>query len=141
MIVPIFSSLSLDRLQVLPLFIPFYLVYFSAEGLYLHVYRDRQAAGSMAGNLMRVSGLKIAPYMGLLLVQYIPMFASNFRLIPGFVGFFVEFLWAILPLFLVSTFSSWWLYRLTGRIGFGVMFNSLLFAWVSAGLFPFGSIG
>jgi hypothetical protein len=42
MIVPIFGSLSLDRLQVLPLFIPFYLVYFTAEGLYLHVYRDRQ---------------------------------------------------------------------------------------------------
>lgn len=140
MIVPIFGSLSLDRLQVLPLFIPFYLVYFTADGLYLHVYRDRQAAGSMAGNLMRVSGLKIAPYLGLLLVQYIPMFASNFRLIPGFIGFFVEFLWAILPLFLVSIFSSWWLYRLTGRIGFGAMFNSLLFAWVSAGLFPFGSI-
>jgi dienelactone hydrolase len=139
-IVPLFGSLSLDRLKVLPLFIPFYLVYFTAEGLYLQVYGDRQTAGSMAGNLMRVSGLKMAPYLGLLLVQYIPMFASNFRLIPGFIGFFVEFLWAILPLFLVSTFSSWWLYRLTGRIGFGAIFNSLLFAWVSAGLFPFGSI-
>jgi len=140
MIVPIFGSLSLDRLKVLPLFIPFYLVYFSAEGLYLHVYRDRQAAGSTAGNLMRVSRLKIMPYLGLLLVQYIPMFASNFRLIPGFIGFFVEFLWAILPLFLISTFSSWWLYKLTGRIGVGAIFNSLLFAWVSAGLFPFGTM-
>jgi dienelactone hydrolase len=136
-IVPIFPPLIPSRAQVLPLFIPFYLVYFIAEGLYLHVYRQRQTAGSTAGNMARTLLLKLAPYLALLTIQYLPMFAANYKLIPGFLGFFTEFIWAIVPLLAISTFSSWWLYRHTGRIWAGVVLNTLLFAWASAGLFPF----
>jgi hypothetical protein len=136
-IVPIFSPLISIRAQVLPLFVPFYLVYFIAEGLYLHVYRQRQMAGSALGNMARTLLLKLAPYLALLTIQYLPMFATNYRLIPGYLGFFIEFIWVIIPLLAISTFSSWWLYRYTGRIWAGVVLNTLLFAWASAGLFPF----
>lgn len=136
-IVPIFPPLTPSRAGVFPLFIPFYLVYFVSEGLYLHVYRQRQTAGSAAGNAARTILLKLAPYLALLTIQYLPMFVFDYRLLPGFLGFFIEFIWAIIPLFVVSTFVSWWLYRYTGRIWAGVLLNALMFAWASAGLFPF----
>ncbi|MGD0804750.1 MAG: alpha/beta hydrolase [Candidatus Bathyarchaeia archaeon] len=136
-IVPIFPPLILTRAQVLPLFIPFYLVYFISEGLYLHVYRQRQSAGSSIGNMLRTLLLRLAPYLALLTIQYLPMFVANYKLVPGFLGFFIEFIWAIVPLLAISTFSSWWLYRYTGRIWAGIVLNTLLFAWASAGLFPF----
>ena len=60
-IVPIFTPLIESRALVFPLFIPFYLVYFAAEGLYIHVYRERQMAGSTAGNMARTLMLKVAP--------------------------------------------------------------------------------
>jgi hypothetical protein len=136
-IVPIFPPLIANRAQILPLFIPFYLIYFAVEGLYLHVYRERQMAGSAAGNLMRTILLKLFPYLAILAVQYLPMYAVNYRLLPSYLGFFIEFIWAIMPLLLISTFVSWWLYRYTGRIWAGIVLNTLLFAWASAGLFPF----
>jgi hypothetical protein len=137
LIVPIFAPLVASRATVFPLFIPFYLAYFTTEGLYLHVYRDRQTAGSAAGNMTRTLLLKLSPYLALLAIQYLPMFLANYRLLPGYLGFFIEFIWVIVPLLAVSTFTSWWLYRHTGRIWVGVVLNTLLFAWVSAGLFPF----
>jgi hypothetical protein len=136
-IVPIFPPLIANRAQILPLFIPFYLIYFAVESLYLYVYRERQMAGSVAGNLMRTILLKLTPYLAILTVQYLPMYVANYRLLPSSIGFFIEFIWAILPLLLISTFTSWWLYRYTGRIWAGIVLNTLLFAWASAGLFPF----
>ncbi len=136
-IVPIFTPLIESRALVFPLFIPFYLVYFAAEGLYLHVYRERQMAGSTAGNMARTLMLKLAPYLALLTIQYLPMFIANIRVIPGTLGFFIEFIWAIIPLLSISSFSTWWLYRYTGRIWAGMILATLLFAWASAGLFPF----
>ncbi|MCX6648990.1 MAG: alpha/beta hydrolase [Candidatus Bathyarchaeota archaeon] len=141
LLVPIFVPLTSSRASVFPLFIPFYLIYFAAESLYLHVYRGRQTAGSTAGNMIRTLLLKLAPYFALLALQYLPMFAANYRLISGSLGFFIEFIWAIVPLLAISTFASWWLYRHTGRIWAGVLLNALLFAWVSSGLFPFTAFG
>lgn len=136
-IVPIFPPLVSSRAQIFPMFVPFYLIYFAAEGLYLHVYRERQVAGSAAGNMMRTTLLKLAPYLAILTVQYLPMYVANYRLLPFYLGFFIEFIWAIVPLLLISTFISWWLYRYTWRIWAGIILNTLLFAWASAGLFPF----
>jgi len=137
LLVPIFPSLIASRAYFFPLFIPFYLVYFTAEGLYMHVYRQRQTAGTTAGNMARTVLLKLAPYLALLAIQYTPMFLADYKLISGQLGFFIEFIWAIVPLLMISTFVSWWYYRHTGRIWAGVVLNALLFAWVCAGLFPF----
>jgi hypothetical protein len=81
-IVPIFPPLIANRAQILPLFIPFYLIYFAVEGLYLHVYRERQMAGSAAGNLMRTILLKLFPYLAILAVQYVCRELPATTLIP-----------------------------------------------------------
>jgi len=137
LLVPLFIPLIQSRAQVFPLFIPFFLFYFAVEGLYLHVYRMRQGAGSAAGNLTRTLLIKLGPYIALLFIQYLPMFVANTRILSGQLGFFIEFIWAIVPLMALSTFSSWWLYKLTGRIWVGIILNALLFSWVCASLFPF----
>ena len=115
------------------------LVFFFVEGLFLHELR--KGTGQEYTDLLRVLVIKLVPYLSVLGFQYIPMYSLNRRLFPGFLGFFVEFIWAIVPLFAISTVCSWWLHRITGRIGAGAIFNSLLIAWVSASLFPFGTIG
>ena len=79
------------------------------------------------------------PFVAVILLQYGSMYLLDVRLLPGFLGFFVEFLWAIVPLFVITTAASWWFNRLTGKVGMGVLFNSLIISWVSASLFPFSS--
>jgi len=137
-VVPLFRALSPARIVVLPTFLPFFLAYFFSEGLYLHRLR---AVGRYRGlvGLLRTVGLKTAPYLAVLAIQYAPIFLLDLRAFPGLLGFFIEFVWAMVPLFVISTVASWRLYGLTSRIGAGVVFNALLFAWISAALFPFGS--
>jgi len=141
LIVPVFNPLIASRIAVFPSFIPFYLIYFLSESLWLHVYRMRQHSGSPVLNFLRTLSIKVLPYIALILIQYVPMFIWSITPLQGFIGFFIEFLWGIVPLFAVSTFISWWLYRYTGRIWTGALLNALFFAWLSAGLFPFGAFG
>lgn len=137
-IVPIFRGFaSLRRLAAFPTFIPFYLPYFLAEGLYLH--RFRIGSNTSVRDFAEALGLKVGPYLVLLLLQYGGMYLLGFRLLSGFVAFFVEFLWAVVPLLVISIVVSWQLYRLTSRIGTAMVLNTLLFSWVSASLFPFGA--
>ncbi|UCH57249.1 MAG: alpha/beta fold hydrolase [Candidatus Bathyarchaeota archaeon] len=138
--VPILNSLEpASRVATFPAYIPFFFVFFFVEGLYL--FELRRGASSDFSDLVKVIVIKLLPYLAVLSVQYAPMYLLGMRLIPGFLGFFVEFIWAIVPLFAISTATSWWFRRITGRIGQGVVFNVLLMAWVSASLFPYGTFG
>ena len=138
--VPILNALKpVSRAVVFPSYIPFFLVFFFVEGLYLHVLR--KGGSEEYSDLFRVLTIKLIPYLAVLGIQYVPMYTLNLRLFPGLLGFFLEFIWAIVPLFAISTACSWWLHRVTGRSGAGAIFNSLLIAWVSASLFPFGTFG
>jgi len=138
--VPILNTLMpVGRAVVFPSYVPFFLCFFFVEGLYLHVLR--KGSGQEYSDLFRVLAIKLIPYLAVLGTQYVPMYTLNLRLFPGLLGFFLEFIWAIVPLFAISTACSWWLHRVTGRIGAGAIFNSLLIAWVSASLFPFGTFG
>jgi hypothetical protein len=83
--------------------------------------------------------VKLLPFGTIVLLQYGSMYLLDVRLLPGIFGFFVEFLWAIVPLFVITTATSWWFNRVTGKIGMGIIFNSLVISWVSASLFPFSS--
>ncbi len=143
-VVPIFNDLMpTKRILMFVMFVPFFLVYFFVEGLYLHELPGWPAQNSVPSSkvfaVSRVIGIKISPYVAVLCVQYVPMFLLGVRPFPGFVGFFIEFLWAVVPFFVVSTACSWRFYRNTSTVGTGAVFNSLLFAWVAAGLFPFGA--
>jgi len=136
--VPIFSSIgTVERALAFPTYLPFCIVYFYSEGLYLFEIKRRERSGLF--DLLEVWGIKLLPFIAVISLQYGCMYLLDVRLLPSFLGFFVEFLWAIVPLFVITTAASWWFNRLTGKIGMGVLFNSLIISWVSASLFPFSS--
>ncbi|MFX1511814.1 MAG: dienelactone hydrolase family protein [Promethearchaeota archaeon] len=122
-------------------FIPFFLVYFFVEGVYLYKLhnqpKQKKRVNIDTWDLSRLIGYKLAPYIAIIAIQYIPLFVLNIKLFPIPFDFFTELLWAMIPLFIISTFYSWWFYRTTSSIGTGVIFNTLFFAWIWASVFPF----
>ena len=136
-IIPLFRTLTFRRLSVFPTFIPFFGVYFIAEGLYFHQLRIQKADEPGFKSLIRTIALKVAPYFWLIIIQYGVMIIFERRVFTGMIGFLIEFLWAIIPIFMITIAHSWWFHRITRRIGMGVVFNTLLLSWISAGLFPF----
>ncbi len=140
-VVPVFNSLMpTTRILMLFAFLPFFLVYFFVDGLYLHEFHawhtEKTGSKSEAFSILKVIIIKICPYVGLLAVQYVPMFALNVRVFPTYVGFLAEFLWGVLPIFTISAAYSCWLYRRTSAVGTGAIFNALLFSWSAAAIFP-----
>ena len=61
-----------------------------------------------------------------LFIQYGGMYFFNVRIVPGFLGFFLEFLWGIVPIFAITAIWSSWLKKVTGNIAAGVILNSLI---------------
>ena len=132
MLVEVFRPLSpFSRVLVFPTFIPFYLLYFIFESY----SNDRMGYNRLSS----LAFSKIGPLFLLLVAQYGGMFLLNYRLVPGFAGFFLEFLWAILPLLAVSSVYTKYLNKVEG-VWTAIVLNTLLFSWVSAGLFPFGQL-
>ncbi len=143
--VPIFRVLRVpERIILFLTLIPFFLVFFYVEAIYLHILRGGSRENGFlpeALEMLRTIGIKIAPYILVMGVQYIPMFLFEVKPLTSFLGFLIEFLPLITVQFVTSTACSWWLHRITSSIGTGTVFNALLFAWVSAGVFPFGTLG
>jgi hypothetical protein len=138
-VLPLFKSLT-NPARVLGFFslTPFYFAYFLVEGLYFHQYRVPTEKAIL--DFAKIVTIKAGPYIALILINYLPMFLFNLRVFPSFVGFIMEFILGIIPLFIITISFSWWLYRKTNNIGVGVILNTLLFAWSSAAIFPL-SIG
>ncbi len=143
--IPVFRVLSFPaRISLFLTFTPFFLFFFYVEGIYLHVLRRGSGKKGFlpeAVEMGRTIGVKIAPYILVMGTQYIPMFLFEIKPLTSFLGFLIEFLPLITVQFIISTACSWWLHRVTLSIGTGTVFNALLFAWVSAGVFPFGALG
>jgi dienelactone hydrolase len=141
LIISLFAEfIPLMRILMFFLLIPFFLIYFFVEGLYLHELRDlskQKASSSDIWELSKLIGVKIAPYIAVIAIQYIPLLILNIRLFPAPFDFFTELLWATIPLFIISTVYSWWFYRINNSIGTGVLINTFLFAWIWASIFPF----
>jgi len=137
--VPVLNSLKpVARVGAFPTYMPFFLAYFIVDGVYMFELRERSGSGVV--DLLRAWGVKLIPYLSALALQYAPMFALDLRVFPAMVGFMMEFMWGVVPILALTTFSSWWLHRVTGRIWAGALFNTFLTAWVSASLFPYGSL-
>lgn len=137
--VPVLNSLGpVARVLAFPTYLPFFLAYFLVDGVYMFELRERTGGG--LSDLLKALGIKLAPYLFALALQYAPMYALDLRLLPRLVGFIMEFVWGVVPILAVTTICAWWLHRLTGRIWAGALFNTLLTAWVSASLFPYGSL-
>ncbi len=139
---PIFQEFTqLRRVLVFAALIPFFLAYFIAEGLYLHtpLRLGGPGKGKMAKSveLAEVVFAKISPFILIIGMQYLSRLILGVWLLPGFAGFLVEFLWLIVPIFVITTTCSLWFYNKTGTLATGVVFNTLLLAWIAAVVFPF----
>ncbi len=134
-VLPLFKSL-MNPSRVLGFFslIPFYLAYFFVEGLYFYQYRIPKENSLV--DFVKIVTIKVAPYIALIIVNYLPMFLFNFRVFPSFAGFIMEFVLGIIPLFIITISYSWWFFKKTNNFGVGVVLNTLLFAWSSAAIFP-----
>jgi len=143
LVIPVFSALkSVDRFLSFLVLVPFFVVYFFTEGLYLHGFHDwseEESPVRSAISMAKVVLIRIFPYAILLCVHYLAMFWLNVRILPSFLGFLMEFFWGVIPLFIISVSYSWWFYRKTSTVGIGAVLNSLLFAWSAAATFPLGS--
>lgn len=140
--VPIFRAFhSIRRFIAFFMFTPFFLVFFFVEGIYLHILRrQRREEGLILKALAmgKTIGIKVAPYLAVMGVQYVPMFLMEVKLLPSFFGFLIEFFPLMTLQFAISAACSWWFHRITSKIGTGAIFNALLFSWISACTFPFG---
>jgi dienelactone hydrolase len=139
-ITPIFRILTDPRrIFAFFAFLPFFLVYFVGEGLYLHERRNSDHQGKFA--VLREYGgtvlAKILPFLAILCLQYLSKLLFDVWILPGFAGFIFEFLWLIVPIFIITTTCSWWFYKNTKRMGAGAIFNALMMAWVASAVFPF----
>jgi|GEM_PF-1290587 len=141
--VPMFRVLSIQRIFLLLTLIPFFLFFFYVEGVYLHVLRRRGGGKGLFSEVLDMGKtimIKITPYIVVMCIQYVPMFLLEVKLLSSLTGFLIEFLPLITVQFIISTACSWWLHRVSSSIGAGAFFNALLFAWISAGVFPFGAL-
>jgi dienelactone hydrolase len=143
LIVPIFKGFgTIVRVPWFFALVPFFLVYFWAEGIIIH-QAGTFPVGSLLSwgrsSLLAAIGIKVLPFLLLISVDYLPSALFGIRLFPSFVGFMIMFLWLIAPLFALTTAISWWSYRITGRVGTGAFLNALLMAWVAAVAFPLGA--
>ena len=141
-LVPVFGVFEpWSRLLMFFVFVPFFFVYFLVDGLFLHGVRtgEDETGGVRRAfcGLGKVVLMKVVPYLLVIVFQYVPFVVFGVPLLGGFAGLLVEFLWLFVPIFVISTVCSWWFHRYTGTIGLGVMFNTLIFAWMAAVVFPF----
>lgn len=139
---PLFRSFaSVRRVLAFLAFLPFFLVYFLAEGVYFFELRSwpRQTPGFFSDLFSCGKAVvgKVAPFVAVICVQYVPIVLFNLWVFPSFIGFLVEFLWLIAPIFIITTICSWWFYRNTRSVWLGAVFNALMMAWAASTTFPF----
>jgi hypothetical protein len=138
---PVFRTFtSTRRALVFPTFLPFFLFYFIAEASYLHDHDDSNIKqGKMVGikGCLEAIFWKIMPFVAIIALLYLPKALFNIWILPSFVGFLIEFFWIIIPIFVMTTTFSWWFYRHTNGTMTGILFNTLILAWIAASVFPF----
>ena len=89
-------------------------------------------------HFFKIMGIRIAPFVFIIFIVYGPLFFFDQKIIPGFLGLILEFLWGIIPIIVISSIFTDWFYRLTGSIGTGALFNALIIAWIIADTFTLG---
>lgn len=138
---PVFRDFTTARALVFPTFIPFFFLYFASESLFLHDLPRHDSNGIKTRHQIQnyvepVLG-KILPFAILLAFHFSSKIFFDFWVLPSFVGFLLEFLWLILPIFVITTIISWWFHKNTQRAGYGALLNALLMSWVASVVFPF----
>ena len=140
--VPLFSNFSWLRGLMFLVLVPFMFLYFSIDGLItvgmynLNIKEETKKQKFLA--VLKIIGIKLLPFVLVLIVQYIPLIIFNFRILSGFLGFSIQFIIMLLPLFIIYTIVTTWLYDKTGTLESGALLNAFLFAWTLATLLPIG---
>jgi dienelactone hydrolase len=134
-VAPIFQEFaSIRRFLVFFAFLPFYYPYFIMQQYYL-MPPGKLLSGKI--EYLKIIFAAVSPFLLLLALNFLPKILFGFWLIPSFGGFLIEFLWLMVPIFALTTFTLVYFYRKTGGYAFGAVFNTLLLAWISATVFPF----
>jgi hypothetical protein len=140
LMVPLFSEFTGMRFLMFLVLIPFMFIYFILDGIITSgIYERKLKSYNTKTKLWtgtKVVGLKIFPLVLILLIQYIPMLISGFQLLTGFLGFSMQFIFMLLPLFLIYSIATLWFYDITQSLESGAVFNALLFAWTLSTLLP-----
>jgi hypothetical protein len=140
-LVPLFNDLfPLIRLVLFFIFLPFYLVFNFVDVLITTKYNIPSRTGNQNTSTI-VSSIviifaKILPFIIVILIQVVPMFLLNIKVFPGMIGFFMEFLYLIIPLLVMGSIIAMIIYKFTEKTGYSIILNTLIFSWISAGLFP-----
>ena len=142
MFVPLFSNFSWLRGLMFLLLVPFMFLYFSIDGMmtigmYQSSVKEETKKHKTLATL-EVIGIKLLPFILVLLIQYIPLIFFDFMILSGFLGFSMQFIIMIVPLFLVYTLVSVLFYEKTRTVETGALLNALLFAWTLSILLPIG---
>jgi len=133
LVAPIFQQFtSIKRTLVFFAFLPFFLPYFAMQHLYLINGLSKEKI-----EYVKIILVNVSPFLLLLALNFLPKVLFDFWLIPSFAGFIVEFLWLMTPIFAITTFCGIYLYRRTGSLSAGAVFNTLVMAWIAAVTFPF----
>ena len=139
---PLFGDLfPIPRLFIFFIYIPFLFINFFTDGLFFYEYYDNKGISNVKSTLLqffKYTGIKIAPFMTIIFILYVPLFLFNLKFISGFLGLILEFLWGIIPIFIISSIFTYWFYRLSRSIGPGALFNALIIAWIIADTFTMG---
>jgi dienelactone hydrolase len=140
MFVPLFSNFTGIRFLMFLILVPFMFIFFIFDGMITSGNYNRVRKGDSfkekLGAFSKVTGIKVSIFVLVLLVQYIPLFAFNFRILTGFLGFSMQFIIMLVPLFISYTAITLFFYEKTGSIETSALLNALLLAWTLSTLLP-----
>jgi dienelactone hydrolase len=134
-IAPIFQEFnSAMRVLMFFTFLPFFVLYFFIQQLYL-IPNDYLHKGKTEN--IKIIFVNISPFLLFLALNFLPKIIFGFWILPSFAGFLIEFLWLMVPIFIMTMFCNLYFYKQTENFGVGTIFNTLLLAWIAATVFPF----
>jgi hypothetical protein len=134
-VAPIFQEFtSVRRVLVFFALLPFFLPYFFAQQLYLITNQFTQKGKQ---EYIKIIFISVSPFLTFLALNFLPKIILDFWIIPSFAGFLIEFLWLMVPIFMITIFCSLYFYKRTNNFALGTLFNTLLLAWIAATVFPF----
>ncbi len=144
MFVPLYSNLTIQRFWMFLILLPFIFVYFAIDGIIVtgtfNSLRKSDSSRTEIGAFSKVVGVKILPFVLVLIIQYLPLFAFEFKILTGFLGFSMQFIIMLVPLFVIFTLVETLFYKITKDILPGALLNSFLLSWTLSILLPLASI-
>ena len=106
LIVPLFSNFTSLRFLIFLIIVPFALPYTVIDNLIItRIYKTKreltQSNKFLTG--IQIYLIKMLPFLLTLILQYVPLLIFNFKLLGGFIGFSMQFIIMLIPLFGIYT--------------------------------------